>query len=64
MKKLYIALTIILLSFSITAAVINIIFNELDKNKITPSNPQDDEFERKLRELQSKSNKQEGENEI
>ena len=40
------------------------VINELDKSKTTLSNPQEDEFERKLRELQSKSSKQEGENEI
>ena len=39
--------------------------NELDKNKTILANPQDDEFERKLKELQFKSDKnQEGENEI
>ena len=41
------------------------VMNELDKNKAILSSPQDDEFERKLKDLQFKSNKnQEGENEI
>lgn len=40
------------------------VINELDKNKANLPSPQDDEFERKLKELQSKSTKQEGENEI
>ena len=41
------------------------VMNELDKNKAILQNPQDDEFERKLKELQFKSiPNQEGENEI
>lgn len=41
------------------------VINELDKNKAILQNPQDDEFERKLKELQFKSNKnKEGENEV
>lgn len=40
------------------------VINELtDKNKITIQNPNDDEFERKIQELQAKANKKEEENE-
>jgi len=40
------------------------VINELDKNKAILQNPQDDEFERKIKEWQAKSLNKEGENEV